>query len=224
MNPVGFVFELQPNTPNRGHATAFESVSFQICSDLCHHGCMTDEEQSEAKLTREERSFAAEVRRLREENSWSQADLSDLLKKQGLTYVNKTMVSRIENATRPVRMIEAQALSRIFRRTVSAMTNPDGREYLLTQIDRNHSRGRKAFVAFKDATEAFVRLQTAAGEDLSLIARDFRDRDSFDAEAQHTIEHLDRNLRTLTEIDPSVVAAEIVEAEEHRRGKHPEAS
>jgi transcriptional regulator with XRE-family HTH domain len=104
------------------------------------------EQEDESKLSREEVNFASQVRRLREEFGWKQEQLVEAMREAGVGYMNKTAISRIENATRPVRMIEAVALTRLFGKTLREMTNPDGREAVLTFASSNHSSHRKAIL------------------------------------------------------------------------------
>lgn len=162
------------------------------------------------KLTRDERNFAEQTRLLREERGMSQSDLAERLRQMGLDHITQATISRIENMSRPVRMIESQALSRVFRRTVAAMTNPNGREFLLTLIDATHSTARKQFVGFRKSIEEFLFAQKRVREDLGELERRFADRDSFDPETQKKLEQLEKQMRQFVEISPVAVVTDAV--------------
>ena len=220
LNSDEFVFELQANTPNRGHATAFESVSFQICSDLCHDGSMTDEEQSEAKLTREEQSFAAEVRRLREKNALSQADLSDLLQKQGLPYVNKTMVSRIENATRPVRMIEAQALSEVFDVSIWKLMHPEEIDEYIESMRNDFHHARNSWRRLRESLAEWEQKQAeirGMADDLDAEATKWKG----DQSRLRELQRLAKAFRWYSSVD---LPQYLLDKRTEQDGEHPEAS
>lgn len=184
---------------------------------------MTNDDD-ESKLSREEVNFATQVRRLREERGWKQEQLVEAMRDAGIGYMNKTAVSRIENATRPVRMIEAVALARLFGKSIREMTNPDGREAVLSFASRNHSSHRKAFVAFKKGVADFAQAQVLARSDIEWVNEVFEDRSNLDKETADKLENLLGNLRQLASM-PLVTEAEAIEQEvkEARSGEHSEA-
>jgi len=211
----------RPYAAHLGFASG--NTKSQLRDWLCHAvGVMTDEDES--KLSREEVNFANQVRRLREENGWKQEQLVEAMRDAGVEYMNKTAISRIENATRPVRMIEAMALARLFGKSIREMTNPDGREAVLFFASRNHSNHRKAFVAFKKGAADFARAQVLAKSDIDWINEVFKDRSNLDKETESKLENLLGNLRQLASMS-LVKEAEAIDQEvkEARHGEHPEA-
>lgn len=174
--------------------------------------------ESESKLTREEQNFAQEVRRRREAQGWRLDELAEAMRDRGVAYMNKSAVSRIENGKRPVRMIEAQALTRVFGTSLVEMTNPDGREVFLTFADHNHGAMRKSFVAFKDSVENFARMQKQAEGQIEHLSETFQDRDSLDTDTQDRLDGLLHNLRQLSGISILDESAKIVEHVSNERG------
>lgn len=83
------------------------------------------------QYTDRERAFAREVQRLREDRSWTLAEMAEALQREGIDYASTMTVSRTEKLQRPVRMIEAIAYGRIFDRTVYELSEPDAHADLL---------------------------------------------------------------------------------------------
>ena len=61
-----------------------------------------------------EKSFGDNVRHWRRERNWSQEDLADKLRSEGID-LHQTSVAKIERGTRPLRVAEAAAIATIFR-------------------------------------------------------------------------------------------------------------
>lgn len=167
------------------------------------------EKESPKRLSREEVNFADQVRTLREDNGWSQEDLADRLRKANLEYINQTTVSRIENKTRPVRLMEAQALSRIFGRTVHTMTNPDSREIMLIFAEQTDGTARRAYVAFKNAAAEMSRVQLSAHGEIDHLRQIFGTGEGLDPETRVRFDGLMRNLENFTKINALSEAAGI---------------
>jgi transcriptional regulator with XRE-family HTH domain len=168
------------------------------------------EKESPNKLSREEINFAEQVRVLREEKGISQDELAELLRQQNLLYVNQATVSRIENKTRSVRLMEAQALSLIFGRTIVTMTNPDSREVYLLLAEASNKNARKSFVALKDAAADFARAQIGAEEKLASLNTMFGSGEELDPETRAHFDDLVENIENFTKIDPLVEAARVM--------------
>ena len=170
------------------------------------------------EFSRQERNFAAQVRKLREERGWSQSELAEKMRLQDLAHVNQATVSRIENLTRPVRLMEAQALSSIFGRTTYTMTNPDSSEVMLHFIEINHTAGCRNYVKFKDSIRAFAESQLTAKDDLKTLFLTFGPREDLDPEVESLYHHLIRNLTQLSEIDLLGEATDIVRSVQGTKG------
>lgn len=147
-----------------------------------------------AEVSREERNFAAEVKKSREDRGWTQEELARKMRTFDLPYVTQSTVSRIEKLSRPVRLMEAQAITVIFGRTVHAMTNPDPREFELILIDINERASRGHYVRFKDELRETAIAQWHAEEDLATISRLYAG-EELDPETKAKLEHLERNRR-----------------------------
>jgi transcriptional regulator with XRE-family HTH domain len=61
-----------------------------------------------------EKSFGDNVRHWRRERNWSQEELADKLRQEGID-LHQTSVAKIERGTRPLRVAEAAAIATIFR-------------------------------------------------------------------------------------------------------------
>lgn len=78
---------------------------------------------SESGATEVDSWFAQNLREAREEQNMSQTALADTMARAGFSF-HQTTIARIESGSRPVRIGEAEALSRIFHSTVAEMCEP----------------------------------------------------------------------------------------------------
>jgi len=152
-------------------------------------------------LTPEERHFAAAVRSTREARGWSQTELLARLRRLGIESLNQTALSRIENGTRPVRMIEAQALSRIFDKPVASMLNADSREAQLSKIADSHFEARTAYVAFKAAAENLARATRRMERDLDIMREVYERMDDLEPAVLKSYLQLAKNIEQFVAID-----------------------
>jgi transcriptional regulator with XRE-family HTH domain len=178
----------------------------------------------ENTLSRDERRFAEQVRLLREEQGWTQADLARRMNDapNHLAYVTQSTISRIEKATRPVRMMEAQALSRIFGRTTTALIHPDSKEIWLQIASRNHQVGRSAYVKLKEAAREMSEAQIRNAQDLDRLEELFGDGSSLHEDSRPVLESLRRNMTNFAAIDALAEATQIFDAAKEKYGQHPE--
>jgi transcriptional regulator with XRE-family HTH domain len=144
-------------------------------------------EDDERTMSLEERNFAAEVKRLREEADMSQAELLQKMHDHGLTYLNQTALSRIENARRQVRMIESLALMRIFNRPLTAMTKPDPRQELLQEATFVINLVEHAKEALQKAGEELGARQAAAWEVIGRMHTAFEDFQTMDPDVMRQL-------------------------------------
>lgn len=173
-------------------------------------------------LTREERTFADEVKRLREERDWSQGDLVQKMQDSGIEYMTQATISRIEKKTRPLRLIEARALARIYDRSLNQMMNPDPLYLRIGILKRNHGEARKAYASMKQAASHVGEMQVAAKHDLESLNELGTASQSVDKELTREVENLRRNLRQFVELDLPAVAKQQINMgrtqERKRRG------
>lgn len=134
----------------------------------------------ESTLLPEEISFADQARKLREQRGWSQTEVADRLRSEGLAYATQTTVSRIEKRARGVRMIEADRFARIFGVEVREMYRPDPRDVFVdfarADLQAFRRARNQAFANLKDAAEG----QTLAGDWIDSLRTTFPDLDSLD--------------------------------------------
>lgn len=70
----------------------------------------------------EEKRFAENMQRLREERGWSQGELARRMVAEGWETYSQMTVSRTEKLDRPIRLGEASAIARLFGVSLPAMT------------------------------------------------------------------------------------------------------
>ena len=169
-------------------------------------------------LSAQERSFASQLRRLRTDGGWSQDQFAERLRAFGLAHVTQSTISRIENAQRPVRLAEAQAIASILGVPLSAMTDPDERMEMLRLISvnvRNMSSSSSRFYAL--GREIAYNRQSAR-ETLRELDRLFADRSSLDNEALSEVEELRETLLKIIDTDPGLEVARLVREASKSRG------
>lgn len=69
----------------------------------------------------EEANFIANMRRLREENGWSQGELAQRMQRSGWSEFHQTTISRMEKGARPVRLGEARGIAGVLGTLVGQM-------------------------------------------------------------------------------------------------------
>lgn len=170
---------------------------------------------SDAEFSLEEKNFAEEFKRERESRSWSQEELARQMRLCNLPYVTQATVSRIENLVRPVRLMEAQAVRLIFKRSVYSMTNPDPRDVLLNMIKVDDWRDREHYVTFKDSLKKTILAQIRAADDVQKISHLYEDSD-LDPDTASKVRTVKMNRQNFAEMRILSEAADIVSAT--RRG------
>ena len=105
----------------------------------------------------EETHFAKNVKIVREQRGMSQEQLAELMREAGLPYVSQSTVSRIEKLTRPVRMMEAQALSTVFDVPVSQLISPTELAFEMAVTHEHVSNLRKAKAELDSASANYKR-------------------------------------------------------------------
>lgn len=75
----------------------------------------------EPRGAREEANFVANMRRLREEQGWSQGEMAKRMQDAGWSEFHQTTISRIEKGSRPVRLGEARGIAGVFGALVGQM-------------------------------------------------------------------------------------------------------
>ncbi|MGO9154344.1 helix-turn-helix transcriptional regulator [Mycobacterium sp.] len=124
------------------------------------------------------------MKRERDRNDWSQADLSKLLQRRGLEHIYPTTVAKIESGERAVRIDEAAALADLFGVSVDALLGRGIRHdlaYILRAVLDTARRSAEQAAAIDDALSASL---------VDLDALDFKGRDELEEEilrAQHAI-------------------------------------
>lgn len=169
-------------------------------------------------LSAQERSFAGELRRLRTEGGWSQEQFAERLRSFGLGHVTQSTISRIENAQRPVRLAEAQAIASVLGVPLLSMTDPDARLELLRLMEVSvKSMMRSAAEFYALGREVTYNRHTAKGT-LAELDRLFADRSSLDDEALSKVATMRDDLLRIIETDPGLEIGKLVRAAAKQRG------
>lgn len=104
---------------------------------------------------RPEEIFGQSIRGLRQELGYSQQDLADLMREKGFDW-SQTIVSKTEQAGRPLRLDEAQALAEVFGFRLSNLLQRIGDLDLHRQVIRMRDRFKAARVAKAHADLEFA--------------------------------------------------------------------
>lgn len=116
-----------------------------------------------------ERRFVKRVKEMREAHGWTQGQLAERMVERGVKYASQSTVSRLEQGGRPIRLIEAQALAVIFRRTIWEMMSDEPRVEVLsfTQINlRALINARMEYRKIRDSLAAMLSNAAAMIHDL----------------------------------------------------------
>lgn len=97
--------------------------------------------------------------------------------------MNQTALSRLENGTRPVRMIEGVALARAFQCSIADLLHPDKREPLFELAREGLNATHRSFAEAKDAARAFIQNQRNLVEQLEMVEQLYPNMESEDPES-----------------------------------------
>lgn len=165
---------------------------------------------ADEKLSAEERVFGEQVRRLREERGWSQAVLARQMIEAGIAYANPSMLSRIEAALRPVRMMEALVLSRLLQRNVESLLYPDERESVMNDFRYSFWNAELAVNDMVGRAEEAGAHQRQCAERLADLRGLFTDDDDVDPRILEQHRVLVHDIETLATADLGKLAADSV--------------
>lgn len=121
-----------------------------------------DNQDKRVTLSREERNFAREMRRLRLAMNLNQKQFADALSRVADTGIDQAAVSRIESERRVVRMIEGQAIAKLLDTTVWNMMHPDTQDHLVADARAMEQQLKDRWNEFGAALNEFVDTQIEA--------------------------------------------------------------
>jgi transcriptional regulator with XRE-family HTH domain len=160
-------------------------------------------------LSRTEAAFSDSVRRLRQEAGLTQAELAHWMREIGVPSASQTTVSRIEAKTRAVRLAEAEVIARIFKRSISAMTEQGGVEDKLANLTAMLERNFKYLDDLKQAARAVGFGQMALPTVTRELISDVRDGEELSEDVQREVSAYLMNADALFKLD----VIEVVKAE-----------
>lgn len=99
----------------------------------------------------EEANFIANMRRLREENGWSQGQMAQRMQEAGWTDFHQTTISRMENGSRPVRLGEARGIAGVLGALVGQMILDEPAARALRELELSVQELRNKGVAVGSA-------------------------------------------------------------------------
>jgi hypothetical protein len=105
-------------------------------------------------------------------------------------------------------MVEAQSISAIFRTTVAAMMNPDGREALLSLLELGNRESRRRLVEFKELAARVASDQVRAHADLAHLRELYPSGEDIDPAVEQARNNLEGNIARFARLDLSSVAEE----------------
>lgn len=164
---------------------------------------MTPDLNDSDSYTRAERVFSRVTRERRTAAGLSQAQLAEEMVKAGVPYANQSTVSRIEQMSRPIRLIEAQALALIFDVTIWEMTEDDSRVPALSLMRVNGKAAARAISAFKRATADLFESRHAVTQSIQFVDRAFPASDELPPEVREVVDRERRFLVKQLEFDPA---------------------
>lgn len=183
------------------------------------------------RLSDEEMTFAAQVRALREERGWTQADLVDRIKSSGLMYMNQSTLSRIENGTRPVRLMESQVLSRIYDRPVTMMIDPHARNRLVLEAESVVKAINRSAMTLNTSAKEVLSGKISAQKYMNALDRLAEQIDDMEPDVREKLKNVRRSVKFFATIDLTAgMAARVAEFEskhspgaitEHRESHDP---
>lgn len=174
---------------------------------------MADSTEEEQAFSISERNFARQVRRLREKRGWNQTQLVEAVQQAGVRYMNQSTLSRIENLTRPVRLVEAEAIAKVFGRSISSMTDPEGPAGWMVLFHDMHEAARMVYTQFREVVYDIGAQQAGAEEQLEALRT--VDPDSLEPEARDQYEFLLVNLEQFVGIQLVDQARALVDEAKH---------
>ncbi|MDN5688753.1 MAG: helix-turn-helix transcriptional regulator [Brachybacterium sp.] len=130
---------------------------------------------SEPRGAIEEANFIANMRRLREENGWSQGELAQRMQGAGWTEFHQTTISRMEKGARPVRLGEARGIAGVLGTLVGQMILDEPAARSLRELELSvqelRAKGVAAgtavwdYLGFKSVIQYELDQQPTLGED-----------------------------------------------------------
>lgn len=150
--------------------------------------------------------YGARLRAIREERSITQAQLVESLKRWGIDYMNTSTLSRIESGVRPVRLVEAQAVSRILQVSAESMIADSE---VLAFYESRARNARQRFVGFREAAVDVTQAQLQLVTYLPAL-RELLDGD-LDADLRVAVEDTLRNIEGYVAIDLAQEATDLAQ-------------
>lgn len=176
----------------------------------------------ETNFTREERNFAQEVARERQDRGWTLAEMAEKLEAAGVPSMSVMSVSRVENEKRHVSMVEAGAYAKVLGRTIQGLQHPDPREALLTIFDMSRRRALDSLTKLQEAAKEFAEDRSGLMAKVEAVGDMYGDPDKLDPDTRQRVQNFITAAHWVTGRDPVTEVARIVQ-EGSRRGK-PEAT
>lgn len=140
----------------------------------------------------------------------SQTDLVEKLKERGIPYANPTLISRIESGIRPVRLVEGDALARIFDTPMSSLVHPSPSEPIIIFATLADTQFRQSFAKLRGAAQDAgdsQRLLAQWPTDVETIVND----DKVPSDLRARAKHLLWNMRNALAIDLKQVSGDEID-------------
>ena len=103
----------------------------------------------------DEERFVASMKRLREENGWSQGEMARRMTDAGWPGFHQTTISRLEKGERPVRLGEARGIAQVLGTLVGQMILPTEESESLRNLELEWQRLKNARSSLREAIHDF---------------------------------------------------------------------
>lgn len=163
------------------------------------------EDKPKSSATATDKRFGARVRALRDERGLTQEEMVTRLRRVGLEYMNASTLSRIEAGKRPIRLVEAQAFSRLLRTTIWELTSEELRVQLLTAVRDSIDQVTRIRQQYTGVQETLATYRRSLREQLDEVREKFpEDEEHPDPEFSDRVDslrwELSENIRQLDKI------------------------
>ena len=117
---------------------------------------MPERGEPETQGAREEAHFIANMKRIREEQGWSQGEFAKRMKDAEWEAFHQTTVSRIEKGERPVRLGEARGIAQVLGTLVGQMILPTSGSKALRDLELTVQDASRSASILGQAAEDFI--------------------------------------------------------------------
>jgi len=117
---------------------------------------------------RDDARFAENLKRIRESQGMTKADLVRTLREAGWDSVHQTTVTRIENGERPVRLGESRVIARALKTSLERLVREPSEARVEDRIEEDIRSLKEAFNGIVDGTESLLQFSEQLGREVNM--------------------------------------------------------